>query len=253
MVCEHIARQKTFPQRQDFCYSIWCQQLWKSLKHVDGFHIGVFLRSEIASRIHEHLYTCYNMPCRIWAALHSWALLCMSVFGFGIQPYLVCSQGRAFLLLGLWNSIPPKLNVWWLVEGAVDALDFSLFASHTCAFSVDYSFLFLKKTFHLNLGHTWEVDINECNLNVMIPRMATTYSYTFKVTFRSLSSTCWRWSNFLTPSLQRPFCCRSANSRNPCNECSLACVSSAILNLHKNPWSTGSKSSSPSVVQSMEL
>ena len=75
MVCEHIARQKIFPQRQDFCCSIWRQQLRKSLKHVDGFHIGVFLRTEIASRVHEHLYTCYNMPRRIWAALHS-TLLC---------------------------------------------------------------------------------------------------------------------------------------------------------------------------------
>ena len=167
MVCEHIARQKTFPQRQDFCYSIWCQQLWKSLKHIDGFHIGVFLRSEIASRIHEHLYTCYNMPCRIWAALHSWALLCLSVFGFGIQPYLVCSQGRAFLLLGLWNSIPPKLNVWWLVEGTVDALDFSLFASHSCSFSVKYSFLFLKKRFTstLDIPEIWEKGYSPLALN----------------------------------------------------------------------------------------
>ena len=166
MVCEHITRQKTFPQRKDFCCSIWRQQLRKSLKHVDGFHKGVFLRTEIASRIHEHLYTCYNMPCRIWAALHS-TLLCPFLGLISIQPYLVCSQGSVFLLLGLWNSIPPKLNVWWLEEGTVDALDFSLFASHSCAFSVKYSFLFLKRTFHLNLGHTWEADINECNLNFL--------------------------------------------------------------------------------------
>ena len=228
----------TFPQRQDFCCSIWRQQLRKSLKHVDGFHIDVFLRSEIASRIHEHLYTCYKMPCRIWAALHSWALLC--------------------LFLGLISShiwFAPKDARSYYLAFEIQYPQNSLFASHSYAFSVKYSFLFLKKTFHLNLGHTWEVDINECNLNFMIPRMATTYPYIFKVTFRSLSSTSWRWSNFLTPSLQRPSWqwCKSANSRNPCNECSLACVSSAILDLHKNPRSTGNKSSSPSVVQSMEL
>ena len=71
----------------------------------------------------------------------------LSVFGYGIQPYLACSQGRVFLMLGLWNSILPKRNVWRLVEGTVVALDFSLLASLSCGLAAKYSFLFLKNRF----------------------------------------------------------------------------------------------------------
>ena len=72
----------------------------------------------------------------------------LSVFGYGIhQPYLACSQGRVFLMLGLWNSILPKRNVWRLVEGTVVALDFSLLASLSCGLATKYSFLFLKNRF----------------------------------------------------------------------------------------------------------
>ena len=42
MVCEHIARQNSSSQRHDLCCS---------MKQVNGFHIGIFLRSEIASQI----------------------------------------------------------------------------------------------------------------------------------------------------------------------------------------------------------
>ena len=38
MVCEHIARQNTSSQHHDLCCS---------MKQVNGFHIGIFLRSEI--------------------------------------------------------------------------------------------------------------------------------------------------------------------------------------------------------------
>ena len=41
MVCEHIARQNTSSQRHDLCCS---------MKQVNGFHIGIFLRSEYLHR-----------------------------------------------------------------------------------------------------------------------------------------------------------------------------------------------------------
>ena len=128
------------------CCSIWYQQLRTTLKRVDGFHIDIFLRCETTSQTHEHLYTCYTMHRRIWAALHSWTLLC-PFLGMVSSHIWLAPQGRVFLMLGLWNSILPKRNVWRLVEGTVVALDFSLLASLSCGLAAKYSFLFLKNRF----------------------------------------------------------------------------------------------------------
>ena len=56
LVWEYIAFQKTFPLYQLSCCLIWHQQLRTVSKHVDGFHIGVLPRCEIALRIYEHFY-----------------------------------------------------------------------------------------------------------------------------------------------------------------------------------------------------
>ena len=70
----------------------------------------------------------------------------LSVFGFSIDPatFDLLSRMRVFITWPLkFNT--PKLNVWWLVEGTVYALDFLYLHHIPVLFSVKYSFLFLKK------------------------------------------------------------------------------------------------------------
>ena len=153
-MCEHIARRKTSPLPQDSFCSIWHQQLRTTLKHVDGFHAYWHLPSlwnnftNSRAPLHLLYHASYNLGST------SFMKFALSVFGYGIQPYLACSQGRVFLMLGLWNSILPKRNVWRLVEGTVVALDFSLLASLSCGLAAKYSFLFLKNRFTSTLKKT---------------------------------------------------------------------------------------------------
>ena len=62
---------KNSPAAPDFCHSIWCQQyLQKFLEYVDGSHFGIFLRSEIASRLVEFgqhfIRELCSVGCWVW-------------------------------------------------------------------------------------------------------------------------------------------------------------------------------------------
>jgi len=125
------------------------------LKHVDGFHIilAYTLHSEIASRIHKQIFT-LAITYLVEFGQHFIHELCSVRFGvwypaiFGLLP-----RTCVFMTWRLkFNT--PKTQFLMTCRGTVDALDFSILASHSCAFLLNIPFFFLKKTFHLNLGHT---------------------------------------------------------------------------------------------------
>ena len=61
-------------------------------------------------QIHEHLQQ--FMTPRIWVALHIMSFF-LSVFGFGIQPYLFCSQRRMFLLIRVRKMKTSSNDFFW--------------------------------------------------------------------------------------------------------------------------------------------